>query len=570
MVAVRPGQLDSSSLGGLLIGTFDGPNTTFFMTDGLGSVVASFSNTEGLAAVLGNQTYEPYGKARYQQGNRGTSKGYTDQYNDNLSGLDYYGARYYDPVAGVFLSPDRVQGNDSGMNPYAYVAGNPETLTDPTGQAVCAPDAPPNIDPCTTTTAGSTAAATAAATLSAAAIAAAVAAAFLIASSIAILITGWNYNVQQGWNSVHSTYYPKNGPDVQPAPTPTNPVVPPSYGSDPFVNNRDMPDDISTTVGLSLAPQPAPGGSGGSLPPYTPVASPSSPCSFTPDTQVTTNHGKEAIGDLQVGDKVMAYNPKTHQMEAEPVLHVWKHVDSDLIDLTITIETPAHDGKPATKQSEVIHTTSEHPFLTEEQGFVPAGQLKVGMHVQRADGSFGIVSGWKTVTATRTMYNNLEVQQDHPFAVGDGEWVVHNQCRSDTLATNITAATGITKQPGQNPHHIITCDAYNRNHPLIVAAGGLFDINAAYNGRFMWNRANARRAMQAKTPYHANNPTYEAMVWDMLTDAWNNLGPIGQTSAGQAYTALREVINRLNNYIDTLGQISFLLGRPCSLDGTFI
>src|SRR5579883_2039403 len=68
MVAVRPGQLDSSSLGGLLIGTFDGPNTTFFMTDGLGSVVASFSNTAGLAAVLGNQTYEPYGKARDQQG----------------------------------------------------------------------------------------------------------------------------------------------------------------------------------------------------------------------------------------------------------------------------------------------------------------------------------------------------------------------------------------------------------------------------------------------------------------------------------------------------------------------
>jgi RHS repeat-associated protein len=281
----------------MLIGTFDGTNTTFFMTDGLGSVVASFSNTAGSAAVLGNQAYEPYGKSQYQQGSMGTSKGYTGQYTDNLSGLDYYGARYYDPVAGVFLSPDSVQGNESGMNPYAYVAGNPETLTDPTGQAVCAPDAPPNIDPCTTTTAGSTAAATAAATLSAAAIAAAVAAAFLIASSIAILITGWNYNVQQGWNSVHSTYYPKNGPDVQPAPTPTNPVVPPSYGSDPFVNNRDMPDDISTTVGLSLAPQPAPGGSGGGnvVPP--PVASPSPDEPRRTDRDLFRN-GKPSINRL--------------------------------------------------------------------------------------------------------------------------------------------------------------------------------------------------------------------------------------------------------------------------------
>jgi RHS repeat-associated protein len=106
------------------------------MTDGLGSVVASFSNTEGLAAVLGNQTYEPYGKARYQQGNRGTSKGYAGQYNDTLSGLDYYGARYYDPVAGVFLSPDSVQGNAQGMDPYAYVSGNPETYVDPTGHVM--------------------------------------------------------------------------------------------------------------------------------------------------------------------------------------------------------------------------------------------------------------------------------------------------------------------------------------------------------------------------------------------------------------------------------------------------
>jgi hypothetical protein len=47
--------------------------------------------------------------------------------------LDYYNARYYDPVVGVFLSADTVQGNAKGMNPYAYVGGNPETKSDPTG-----------------------------------------------------------------------------------------------------------------------------------------------------------------------------------------------------------------------------------------------------------------------------------------------------------------------------------------------------------------------------------------------------------------------------------------------------
>jgi len=45
----------------------------------------------------------------------------------------------------------------------------------------------------------------------------------------------------------------------------------------------------------------------------------------------------------------------------------------------------------------------------------------------RADGSVGIVTGWKALKATRVMYN-LEVAQDHTFVVGDGEWVVHNAC----------------------------------------------------------------------------------------------------------------------------------------------
>jgi hypothetical protein len=52
--------------------------------------------------------------------------------------LDYYGARFYDPVVGVFVSADTVQGNAQGMNPYGYVGGNPETLINPSGEfSIC-------------------------------------------------------------------------------------------------------------------------------------------------------------------------------------------------------------------------------------------------------------------------------------------------------------------------------------------------------------------------------------------------------------------------------------------------
>ncbi len=76
----------------------------------------------------------PYGTHLAQQGSLGTSKGFTGQYEDAVSGLDYYNARYYDPAVGRFVSADSVQGNAQGVDPYTYVGGNPVTRTDPTGE----------------------------------------------------------------------------------------------------------------------------------------------------------------------------------------------------------------------------------------------------------------------------------------------------------------------------------------------------------------------------------------------------------------------------------------------------
>ncbi len=117
-----------------LVGALTGTSTNMFLTDALGSVLESFSNIAGSAAVEGNQTFSPYGTPLHSQGTMGTNLAFTGQYHDALTGFDYYGARYYDPVAGVFLSADIVQGNLAGADPYTYVGGNPETFTDPTGE----------------------------------------------------------------------------------------------------------------------------------------------------------------------------------------------------------------------------------------------------------------------------------------------------------------------------------------------------------------------------------------------------------------------------------------------------
>ena len=116
-------QIDYYSLSGHLIGSTNGTSTTYDLTDAEGSILLSLS----ACAILGEQVYSPYGNQRYMQRTLGTDKGYTGQFTDAVTGLDYYNARYYDPVIGGFLSLDVKQGNAPGKSPYLYVAGNPET-----------------------------------------------------------------------------------------------------------------------------------------------------------------------------------------------------------------------------------------------------------------------------------------------------------------------------------------------------------------------------------------------------------------------------------------------------------
>src|SRR5687767_13634652 len=76
--------------------------TTFYHTDGLGSVVAA-TNQSG--AVLWRKDFSPYGEElESSTGNEKIS--YTGKEHDDVTGLTYFGARYYDPEIGRFMSVD--------------------------------------------------------------------------------------------------------------------------------------------------------------------------------------------------------------------------------------------------------------------------------------------------------------------------------------------------------------------------------------------------------------------------------------------------------------------------------
>jgi RHS repeat-associated protein len=100
----------------------------YFLQDHLGSVVALADATGKVAERM---QYEAFGQSA---GSQLTRYGYTGRERDELTGLLYYRARYYDPQQGRFLTPDPIDFN-GGMNLYAYVANNPLSFIDPRGLA---------------------------------------------------------------------------------------------------------------------------------------------------------------------------------------------------------------------------------------------------------------------------------------------------------------------------------------------------------------------------------------------------------------------------------------------------
>jgi RHS repeat-associated protein len=108
---------------------------SYLLPDLLGSSTMALTST---GAVEGVQLFSPFGSTRYSDGTMPSPFSFTGQRLDSLTGLLYYGARYYDPVSGRFTTADDVENNTSGNDPYAYVHGNPESATDPSGHYMAA------------------------------------------------------------------------------------------------------------------------------------------------------------------------------------------------------------------------------------------------------------------------------------------------------------------------------------------------------------------------------------------------------------------------------------------------
>ncbi len=107
---------------------------TFYHTDHLGSNIAI---TDETSTVVWDQSYLPFGDFYSGTGSIDNTHQYTEKEFEEETGLYYYGARYYHPGFGRFMSVDQAGGDPTdpqSWNRYSYTLNNPYKYVDPDGR----------------------------------------------------------------------------------------------------------------------------------------------------------------------------------------------------------------------------------------------------------------------------------------------------------------------------------------------------------------------------------------------------------------------------------------------------
>ena len=129
------GSLQGAGGVGGLLAVIDATATYFPMYDGNGNIMTYVDPSGTLKA---DYTYDPFGRTISQTGDSATELTYrfSTKPIDTITGLYYYGYRYYSPDLGRWLSRDPIE-EKGGYNLYSMVGNNPISHWDYLGLRKC-------------------------------------------------------------------------------------------------------------------------------------------------------------------------------------------------------------------------------------------------------------------------------------------------------------------------------------------------------------------------------------------------------------------------------------------------
>ncbi len=129
-------------------------------------------------------------------------------------------------------------------------------------------------------------------------------------------------------------------------------------------------------------------------------------------TKINTAGCLKNIEEIKTGDKVWSYNELTGETGFQEIVRTMVRE----IDHTVELYT----------EGEIIETTAEHPFLT-DNGWKDAADLQTGDKIRSRNEEDIEIKGVKFSYKPRKVYN-FEVSNWHTYFVGALQWLVHNAC----------------------------------------------------------------------------------------------------------------------------------------------
>lgn len=111
-------------VGGLRLAVIEGDSLKIFHSDDIGSTL-NITDEDGV--VIQTARYDPFGNVNFLNGSDDNTYLFAGKPYDRATGLIYFGARYYDPETGRYISQDP---KEQGTNHYIYAGNNPLTNRD--------------------------------------------------------------------------------------------------------------------------------------------------------------------------------------------------------------------------------------------------------------------------------------------------------------------------------------------------------------------------------------------------------------------------------------------------------
>lgn len=131
---------------------------------------------------------------------------------------------------------------------------------------------------------------------------------------------------------------------------------------------------------------------------------------FPAGTKINTAFGLKNIEDIKAGDRVWSYDELTGETGLQEIVQTMVRESDHTVELY-------------TKE-EIIETTAEHPFLT-ENGWKDAADLQTGDRIKSRNEEDIEIKDVKFSYRPRKVYN-FEVSNWHTYFVGALVWLVHN------------------------------------------------------------------------------------------------------------------------------------------------